>query len=347
LADSRSNENQACQLKEDSKGFAFASTQDLGFECDHGVDGQCDQQLQTFGTKVNKIKVNAEMLLKAAQSKYNKLAADCEQKLQERVRAQSALSDAEKAWSDQRSQCSELPPRRAEALCAYGSAIQSKCAAERGFKALVDDTNRANDPENVDSEVDRIQEYMSAAAAMCMMAKSHEKGLSGPLGSADMEACNEQAKAEYAAKVGSMNRYEGEFKRLSGSNTCAEGPVSFFNGQEWTVPATANPKASEYVRQEYKPFLHLKEGWPAFESCDNQGGENQGPATLHLIEDEANECDENWAAIFASTVDLNEKSQYSVGATLRSWGCDRLQEQPNVKQVKLVSTGKRYAVSYC
>ena len=50
LTDSQSNENEACQLQQDNKGFAFdaTGTYKLDFDCDHSVDGNCAAALKTY-----------------------------------------------------------------------------------------------------------------------------------------------------------------------------------------------------------------------------------------------------------------------------------------------------------
>ena len=53
LTDSRSSENEACQLKQDNKGFAFDATgkYKLDFDCDHSVAGNCAAALKTTGSQ--------------------------------------------------------------------------------------------------------------------------------------------------------------------------------------------------------------------------------------------------------------------------------------------------------
>jgi len=270
LATSQGNEQQACQLKENNKDFAFSSSEEFAFKCDHGVEGECDQQLATLINNLNEMEGDAEQKLSTAQEKYNGLSEDCQRKQKETVNAQTALNDAQKAWSEHHAHCTTLPPGRAAAVCSYGSAMQNKCKLQNEFKALVEATNKANG--DMDSEVDRIVEFASAFSAMCMAAKNEQKGLDGPLSSTVMEACAAEAKAAYSEKVGNMNRYEGEFNLLSASNACAAGPVTFFNGQEWQVPNTENPKPEDYVRADFKPSLDLSEGSPPFASCAQEGG---------------------------------------------------------------------------
>jgi len=265
LATSQGNEQQACQLMENNKDFAFSSDQEFAFKCDHGVEGECDEQLATMLNTLNEVEEDAEEKLGTAQGKYNDLTADCARKHEERLNAEKALNDAQKAWSEHHAHCSTLPPGREAAVCAYGIAMQHKCKLQSEFKALVEATNKANG--DMDSEVDRIVEFTSAFSAMCMAAKNEEKGLDGPLSSTVMDACAAEAKAAYSSKVGTMNRYEGEFNMLSASNACEAGPVTFFNGQEWQVPDTENPAPEDYVRADFKPSLDLSEGSEPFELC--------------------------------------------------------------------------------
>jgi len=344
---SRSMEQEACQLQEDNKDFAYevAERFKLGFECDLGVAGACDEQINGLDKDLAEIENEAREELAAAQKNYDQLRDTCNQKKQERAAAQNALGQAEEAWSNQRSECFKAASAHQEAKCAYGKDVKAKCGAEAEFKKLIAATNAANEPGNADSEPDRIQEWTSAATTKCMIEQDHQKGLSGALEDAALATCTSEAKGSFPTR---LNRHDNDFKRNSGSNPCEEAPISFFNGQEWMVPEGSNPSSAEYVRVTYQPVLRpiQGDGWPAFEGCTPEGGENQGPGTLHLIED-PNECGEDWANLYAQPVQAVDTQQYQIGATLSSWGCDRLQKQGSKSQIKVTSTGALYAISFC
>jgi len=244
--------------------------------------------------------------------------------------------------------CEQLSAEHVDAKCTYGKNMKAKCGAEAEFENLIAETKAANEPGNAFSEPDRMTEWATAVTTKCMIEKDAAKGLSGALEDSALAQCTQEANSAFAANVGMLNRYENDYKRNSGSNPCEEGPISFFNGQEWMVPESKNPMAVEYVRVAYKPVLRPVggNGWPAFEACPEKGGENQGPGTLHLIEN-PEECGVDWARLYAQPLAAIEGSQYKVGATLSSWGCDRLQKQVSKGQVRLSSTGALYAISYC
>jgi len=340
LADAQSNEAEACQMQQDNAMFSYsADKSSLSFEC--VLSGNCNEKHQSFRQAVEQIRTEAGSKLAARKAAYSELQAKCTASKEASVDAQSALTAAEEDVSRQRALCTEAELAHSPGLCAFGQAVQSKCAAESAFKALIASTKKVKG--DMDSEVDRIQEWVPASTANCILAKKAEQGLSASLGDADLDECVRLAKSSYEKLVGTLDRKEGDFKRLSGSNICATGPISFFNGWKWTLPTKENAKSSEFVREEFEPVLNLHFGQP-FAFCQ-EGGENQGPATLHKIEEDM-QCGVDWKWAGTTSVDNIDKVQYTIGASLASWGCDRL-NKPSVQQLRLTTTGATYALSYC
>merc|ERR1719343_581127 len=138
-------------------------------------------------------------------------------------------------------------------MCVYGSKLQDKCTAEGAYKQLMAASKKANG--DVHSEMDREKEWVSTLTTKCLVGKFIQKGLDNSLTAADMDAC--AAQGNFGKDVGELNRREKEFAALAASNTCSAGPVKFFNGFTWTVPAGAKPKSSEYVRSLFKPQVSL------------------------------------------------------------------------------------------
>jgi len=253
LTASRSNENEACQLQQDNKDFAYAAEKDLGFKCDLSVHGHCEGELGAYKKTLEAIEAEALAALAAEQKKYKALKAACDDQKQLRVKAQSALTSSESAWATQRKTCQGLAASRTTALCAFGSKMQSKCAAEASYQALVAASQKAKGDD--DSEPDRAEEWKHAATAKCMLAKAVEKGTDVPVNSADLQAC--AAEASFGTQVGNLDRKEDVVRKLASSNMCSNRNITFFNGQAWTVPLGAKPKSSEYIRSSFTPVFHL------------------------------------------------------------------------------------------
>jgi len=260
MSSSRSNEKEACQLQQDNKGFAFdtaAGKYKMSLECDFSV-GNCDAQLQTLQeTMLKKMEQDATAALAKNQANYNSLKATCDMKKKDRVAAQSSLSDAGTAWSNKRASCKKLSTQRQSSFCAFGSSAQSKCAAEKEYTQFVAATQQGKG--GIHSEADRVAEWSASQTTKCMVSKAIAKGLDAAIASADVDACASQVNFE--SGVGKLNTRQGELrKKLAGSNRCAAGVISFFNGQMWNVPAGDKPQSSAYTRTAFTPELNPAAG---------------------------------------------------------------------------------------
>lgn len=335
MTDSRKNEGEACQRQQDNSGFSLdAPTSKLQIECDM-EKGDCDSSLAQLQKDLQKIYQDAQAKLDAKKAAYSKLKTACDTKKQESVKAQSSLDGSESAWNSQKQTCLKLASHREESMCVYGSKLQAKCAAEVEYKHLMAASKKAKGDSY--SEVDRQQEWMSTLTTKCLVGKFIQKGLDNTVTAADMNAC--AAEVNFGRDVGSLNRREKEFAASAASNTCSAGPVSFFNGQTWTVPVGAKPKSSAYVRSPFKPQVSLS--GKAFAFC-TANSIREG-ASIHLIVD--GECGVNLAAAHSRTVDHIDSSRYHTGASVESWGCDRVAQ---LKDVELLKSGsKQYLVSHC
>merc|ERR1712129_637732 len=130
------------------------------------------------------------------------------------------------------------------------------CSAEAGYTKLVSATKQAKG--DADSEVDRESEWVASGTTKCMIEKSVMKGLKGNLDNADLDACSGQV--NFAQEVGKLNLRQKELLTLSSANTCADSPITFFNGQTWNVPAGAKPSSKSYTRTKFSPQLDPTSG---------------------------------------------------------------------------------------
>merc|ERR1719384_2493890 len=261
---SRSNEKEACQLQQDASDFNFDATGKyrMNWTCDHSL-GDCDENLQTWSVdELKRMEQDADSALKAAMAEYTTLKAACDAKKQERAEAQSAHAGAEAAWKARKQMCLKVAPTRKTAMCDHGSKMQAKCLAQSAFEQLVAASKKPKGDHY--SEVDRSQEWTVAATTKCLVGKYIAKGFDNAVTAADMDACASGANFEDA--VSKLNRREKEFAALAASNSCSAGPISFYNGQTWEVPAGPKPKASEYKKTAFTPQLSLGSG-KAFAFC--------------------------------------------------------------------------------
>merc|ERR1719319_1091134 len=84
-----------------------------------------------------------------------------------------------------------------------------------------------------------------------MIAKAMQKGLGETVAGADLDAC--AAQVNFAQDVGKLNTHQPEFAKLSRTNACTNGVISFFNGQTWNIPAGAKPPSKSYTRTKFTP----------------------------------------------------------------------------------------------
>ena len=86
-----------------------------------------------------------------------------------------------------------------------------------------------------------------------MITKAMQRGLDGAVAGADLDAC--AAQVNFAQDVVKLNTKQAEFTKLSRTNACVNGVISFFNGQTWNVPAGAKPSSKSYTRTKFSPQL--------------------------------------------------------------------------------------------
>jgi len=254
LTSSRSNENEACQLQQDNKGFTFDATgkYKLDFACDFMIAGNCTAALQAWNQKdLEKMSIDAKAALAKDQANYNSLKASCDGKKQARVQAQSSLDSAESAWSTKRAACKKLASQRQASMCAFGTKAKAKCSSEAEYTKLVAATKQAKG--DADSEADRETEWMASQTSKCLISKSMQKGLKAVIGVADLDACSGQV--NFAQDVGKLNARQAEFDALSKANACVDSAITFFNGQTWRVPGGSKPSSKSYTRTKYAPML--------------------------------------------------------------------------------------------
>jgi len=266
LTGAKGDESKVCQSHQDSMGFKYDGTGKftMTFACDHSVAGSCEAALKTWeDMSLQKMQGDAEAHMAKEQESHDTLKASCEAKTQARVEAQSTLDSTESTWGTKRAACKKLASQRQGVICDFGTAAQSKCSAEAEYAKLIAATQLAKG--DADSEVDREREWLASGATKCMINTAIQKGLNGALAGADLDAC--AAKVNFGQEVGKLNRRQAEFDTLSKANTCAAGPITFFNGETWNVPVGDKPSSKSYTKAKFTP--QLKPASSNFDFCSS------------------------------------------------------------------------------
>jgi len=257
---SQEAQTQACQAQQDNRDFSYDANRTLAFECD-SAEGNCDSAYAAFVDTLETIKKDAGAKLQEHEAKYKELEEACDSATAKLEAAQQARAEADTALSNQQAQCETYETDRHHAICEYGDAVQVKCVYEDEYHKLIEDTHARN---NTDSEPDREDEWSTIQQLKCLHDKSIKGGLvGGALDSSDVTAC--ASAANFDEQVGGLNRREKEFEALAGSHQCTEDPISFYNGQAWSVPADA--AASDYAKTAFSPVLNPTEHEPPFDLC--------------------------------------------------------------------------------
>jgi len=259
LTDAQSVESTVCQNHQDNTGFKYdgAGKFTMDFACDHSVAGSCEAALKTWEeTALQKMLADAEAHMAKEQKSHDTLKASCDAKTQARVEAKTTLDSAESEWGSKRAACQKLASQRQASMCALGTKAQAKCSAEAKYAKLVAATKQAKG--DADSEVDRESEWLASGASKCMITNAIQKGLNGAVAGADLDAC--AAQVNFGQDVGKLNTKQAEFDILSKANACANGPITFFNGETWNVPAGAKPSSKSYTKAKFTPQLDPTSG---------------------------------------------------------------------------------------
>jgi len=347
-AGAQRNQRQACQLMKDIDDFQFKpATAAPKFACEVAVQEDCQTKLAEFERQVAQMESEAASSLQEDMRKYATAKADCEAKTGQTAAAEGAITTARTSFARQQQQCRRLDQSRLPHICKAGKQMQAKCAVESKYQELLEQ-------EAKEDEADRIREWQTTAAMKCLLLKYADGGMGDVADHDDLAACRggdlgfERLKLKQEA-----------FDKFTAAHQCKTGPVTFFNGQTWRA------YKGRYTKARFTPSLIL-DGEDAFAFCANVGGvavgeqnvENGGlgggplappeaqfeeGSVLHEIEG-TGECEVSWATVPTRKAGVID-AQFHVGASLASWGCDRLQKAEKYGQ--LLVLGKAYAVVSC
>jgi len=268
LEEAQSDENKANELKEGSRKFAFeaGNRYQMSMQCDNGVAGGCIRKKASMMTSMKKMLQDANDQMKAKMKYFQDMDTQHKTRQAETGAAQKATNAAAENHESHRNKCEAAKQRRDRAVCEYGDTLQAKGVEETDFKTVIAAVDRKGGEM---SESDRKQEWKTLSHMECMLDKGIAKGLKGPIDAKDHGACAKQPDLK------PLSRKAGEFDQLTKSHPNVARPISFGNGEAFTVSSNGET-AADYSKAEFKPTLNPNAGEQPFDMCseENDGWKN-------------------------------------------------------------------------
>jgi len=269
LEDSRTFEGEQCQKQEDAKLFDWQATGSYDFACDIQEEGNCDQQLANYQTKIDDLKSGLQSDYDTAKEEFTVAKQGCDEAKADTVQKESEHNTATDQWDDQRAECMRKHEDRQVSMCLFGADLQLKCSAVREHEELlgkIDGTGTRH------SEVDRREEWETVSLTKCML----EAVIAGSdIDTTSLTAC--EADVNYERDVGRLDRREIKFNELTSAEkfTCSESTITFL-GQTWEITNDGKTSSDYKLIEDYHPDVSLAEGSLPFAFCDSSG-DSTGP----------------------------------------------------------------------
>jgi hypothetical protein len=243
------------------------SENDLVFECDISIRGNCDGPLADFTGRVNSLLTGLEADVSSATGVYTAAKGRCDSAKAAIVAAQGALVQAQGDFSTQRQQCMQSHESRQVSLCMFGMDLSAKCDSASAFKALEAQIDGSG---SIHSEPDRMAEWTSTEVTKCMLRIIIDADdlANVNLDESSLATCAQAV--DYVGSVGSVDRKAGDFAVETGPDrfTCTETQISF-SGFSWSVPVATEDtvvQSSQYEKQQFAVPVNTGSG-AKFEFC--------------------------------------------------------------------------------
>lgn len=206
----------------------------LTFECDISIAGNCDSPLAIFKTRLDGLISGLETDVSDKTDIFKAAKGRCDAAVWAFGNATEAQSDAKKAFEDQEKVCEKRRQSRQVSMCLFGIDLAGKCASKAEFETL---NNQIDIVNQTHSEVDRQAEWEATAVTKCMLkliidAKDLAKV---KIDEASVTTCN--GAVDFALDVGVLDRRVEEFADLNTAENfkCTETEISF-SKYIWNVP---------------------------------------------------------------------------------------------------------------
>lgn len=108
LTSAKASEEEACQRVQDNKDFFWPFGPSRNFECDHGIEGDCQAKLLAYKESVmQKLKIVVRSGVQQDQEQYRNFVATCEKLKQQRIDEEGAKAVDDQMLADKMKECKE------------------------------------------------------------------------------------------------------------------------------------------------------------------------------------------------------------------------------------------------
>jgi len=251
-----------------SKAFA---EEDLVFECDISVAGNCDGPLAAFEQQVEGLLSELETDVTAKTQIYTDAKGRCDSAKAAIVAAEGAQAQATAEFQNQREQCLRDHENRQVNLCVFGLDLTGKCSSRSAFEAL---NAQIDGSTNIRSESERTAEWEATSVTMCMLQLivAADDLVNVNLNEQSIEGCSREV--NYGRDVGVLDRKVSEFNAQVTADrfTCSETEIPF-SGFNWVVPVATEDTvvtSSQYNKVAFSVPVNTRDG-AKFDFCVVEG----------------------------------------------------------------------------
>merc|ERR1719384_642453 len=251
-----------------SKEFA---EQDLVFECDISIAGNCDGPLEEFEQRVNSLLSDLEEDVASSTAVFTAAKARCDAAKAAIVAAENAEAAARDAFQTQRQQCLKDQENRHVSACVFGMDLTTKCTSRYQFEdldSLIDGTG------SLRSEADRMAEWEATAVTKCMLQLIVDSPdlVNVNINEESLRKCTEDV--NFARDVGVLDRKTDEFAALTTAEkfTCQETEITF-SGFTYNIPVATEDTvvtSAQYEKVAFSVPVSVK-GGAKFDFCAVDG----------------------------------------------------------------------------
>jgi len=302
LAQSRSDTNEPCQVKEDRSPYSWKSNPNsLKFYCDIAQYGNCDEQIQNYRYQIQNMAAGLRSDVAYKKQSFNEAKKRCDAAKAVVIEKQDAHSSSIAAWHSKKRECLQKHEPRQVAMCVFGATLQAKCEKVEAYKTLMSQIDQVKGGEY--SHPDRVAEWRTTALTKCLLSKVVD---GSDVDGYTLEACEKSV--NFAEQVGELDRHSAAFAKLTSDAmfSCTEKTIKF-KGEAWDVPRSESPDSSEYVVKPFEPEV-------PFSFCE--GGDSGGKGADPCIDPTSCECFESRDPNFCNTCpNCGTCQDYCAGAT--------------------------------
>jgi len=257
-----------CRGRDDNRIYSREAQEPMQLTCDFSQGDQCDTELQKIEQAVIESIQTLKQEVGHQESVWNGYHEQCNGAWEAHAGAEADLELAERERIQKQGECSLLKEKRGISICAFGEALQVKCAALSSYNQIKEQLDQ---PGNVHSQVDRIAEWATTEATRCLLQDQIDNNVLYDPAQArqSLEAC--VASADFEAQGGDLSRQSKQEQvdalKTEETFTCVDLHFDFYNGQAWDVNRQALPISSGYQSVDFAPEATLDQEQEPFEIC--------------------------------------------------------------------------------